>query len=205
MLIRDIARWGLALTLPTACQTGGPTPLPSSLVSAVETAELPPLWDAPDSPQWLSEFRVGIQSHDVGLTGHTHEDGENLALEVLFPEPADLLPAPFAPSPILGVSLNRVGDTSHGYAGITWQFDLFHPRVFWDLALGVAVHNGKVNRHPGHAALGSRVLFRESIAIGYRLTDTQSLALAFDHISNANLANYNDGIDTIGVRYGIRF
>jgi lipid A 3-O-deacylase len=49
------------------------------------------------------------------------------------------------------------------------------------------------------------VLFRIPIEVGYSITAHHRLMLGFDHVSNAGLASENEGLDTLGVRYGYRF
>lgn len=52
--------------------------------------------------------------------------------------------------------------------------------------------------------LGSRLLFRASIYVGYRIKNHRIIVVA-DHISNADLAERNPGLDTLGIRYGYVF
>ena len=81
-----------------------------------------------------------------------------------------------------------------------------HP--FLGLGLGVAVHNGSdesLTIEPDRKLLGRRVLFHDVIEIGYRFDQHNSLSLFFEHISNASTAHKNQGLDTLGLRYGFRF
>ena len=82
--------------------------------------------------------------------------------------------------------------------------------------------------HDGHLvgvddqskSLGCRLLFRESMNIGYRFYKRHSLMLHFDHSSNASLCKkntadgsaegrhdvvLNEGLENLGVRYGYMF
>ncbi|MBT8353708.1 MAG: acyloxyacyl hydrolase, partial [Desulfofustis sp.] len=76
-----------------------------------------------------------------------------------------------------------------------------------DLGLGLAVHNGETDE--GNVAdmnqLGSTVLFRLAFEVGFTIGDRHLISLMFDHISNAYLADPNEGLDTLGLRYGYRF
>jgi hypothetical protein len=54
-------------------------------------------------------------------------------------------------------------------------------------------------------SLGSRVLLRIPLEIGYSMTDHYEISILFDHISNAYLADPNEGLDTLGLRFGYRF
>ena len=69
-------------------------------------------------------------------------------------------------------------------------------------------------------SLGCRFLFRESVNAGYRFNKRHALMLHFDHSSNANLCEkntrdgtaegrhdvtLNEGLESVGVRYGYMF
>ena len=78
--------------------------------------------------------------------------------------------------------------------------------MFFSLDLGGAVHDGETSTsRRDRKELGTRVLFREAIEIGYRFQEHHALSLRFDHISNASLADNNEGLDTLGVVYGYSF
>jgi lipid A 3-O-deacylase len=154
----------------------------------------------------FSEVRVGYLANDVGLTGPTYETGENVNLEMLFQSPDGLLESVFAPRPYLGASINNEGATSQVYLGLNWQLDLPVPHVFGSLGLGATIHDGELAPDfEDRKALGSRLLFREAVELGARIGERHSLSLMFDHISNASMANYNEGLDSFGIRYGFRF
>ncbi|QJE73608.1 acyloxyacyl hydrolase [Aerophototrophica crusticola] len=92
------------------------------------------------------------------------------------------------------------------HAGLNWQ--LSADRAFLRLGLGVAVHNGKTNDPDSYGRrrqMGSRFLFHVPVEVGFRLDQRLSLSAYFDHVSNANLDDINPGIDTAGLRVGLRF
>jgi hypothetical protein len=71
--------------------------------------------------------------------------------------------------------------------------------------MGAAVHNGEINlTDPARKALGSPVLFHPSAEVGYRWDGVNSLSIFADHMSNGFTQRYNEGMDTVGVRYGRR-
>ena len=74
------------------------------------------------------------------------------------------------------------------------------------LPLGFAFHSGSLKRKKNSKVkgriFGSRLLFRESLAIGYLFKNNNNITLFIDHISNANLAPPNHGLTNLGVRYG---
>jgi lipid A 3-O-deacylase len=160
---------------------------------------------------FIDELKFGVLRHDAGVFGDNKEDGVDLNLEARFVSPEFLRPL-FSPRPHLGLSVNSAGDTSQLYAGLTWSFTLlrglFSTRdsLYLDASVGGAAHDGKLDGDlADRKALGSRILFRESLELGYSFTPSQSISIMLDHVSNANLANRNEGLDNLGVRYGVKF
>jgi lipid A 3-O-deacylase len=103
------------------------------------------------------------------------------------------------------------GDASRTHRlswGVSVIQNLFRPDdfIFAQGSLGGAYHDGYTGPAPrGRKDLGSPVLFRESVEIGYQVTPTLSISALLDHISNANLANHNAGITSVGGRVGFKF
>lgn len=161
--------------------------------------------DTTSASGWLYELRVGAAAHDVdGLWSGTHrENGVDWFGEVVFLRRG--LPLPLGTlRPNLGATLNDHGNTSKLYAGLLWEVDF--RGFFFATGVGAAVHDGKLDSHErDRKQLGSRVLFRIPLEVGYAFAAHHRLMFAFDHISNAYLARENQGLDTVGVRYGYRF
>lgn len=162
------------------------------------TAVTLPAWAGP------SELRLGLMGHDVGVFGVKKETGVDANIEMLFDSPA-FLEAIWSPRPHVGVTVNSGGDTSQAYAGLSWAWAPAG-RWFVEFSLGGAVHNGKLSS-PGRdrKELGSRALFRESLSLGFRIDERNSVMVTLDHVSNAKLAENNEGLDTLGLRWGYRF
>jgi len=161
--------------------------------------------------QIIDEFKIGSLGHDVGFLGDNIEHGPDINVEMLFTSP-DLLAIIGSPRPHLGADINTSGDTSDGYAGLTWGIsviqNLFRPGdyVFANGSLGAAYQDGYIDSAPpGRKRLGSPVLFRESAEIGYQVTPVISISAILDHISNANLGRHNAGITSAGGRLGFKF
>jgi lipid A 3-O-deacylase len=151
-----------------------------------------------------AEIRLGVLAHDVGVFGGEHEEGHDVMAEFLFDSP-DVLAPIWAPRPHVGVAVNTVGDTSQAYAGLTWRWDATD-WLFLDFSLGGSIHNGELETdRQDKVNLGSRVLFRESIGVGVRLNESHTVSVVLAHISNANLAEHNEGLDTFGIHWGWRF
>jgi len=159
----------------------------------------------------VDEVKVGALAHDVTLGGRHVESGVDINAELLFKSPSFLSFA-FSPRPHIGGSVNSDGNTDQVYFGLTWEATVFRgifrqsDRLFADLSLGGAYQDGYLNGAPeGRKRLGSPILFRESVELGYGLTPAVSLSAFVDHISNANLASHNAGITNVGGRIGYKF
>jgi lipid A 3-O-deacylase len=163
-------------------------------------------------PVSIDEFKVGILAHDVGFLGHHVESGADVNLEMLF-TPSEVFKVIGSPRPMIGASINTAGNTSDGYFGLTWGIKLIqslfgfgHDSVYLNGSLGGAVQDGyEDSAPPGRKRLGSPVLFRESLELGYQLTPKVSVSAFLEHMSNANLAPRNAGITSAGARLGFKF
>lgn len=154
----------------------------------------------------LTEIRIGILSHDIDnlWSGSKKEGGVDFSAEVNSKNSSISFLSGIV-YPNFGVSINNEGHTSTLYVGFLWNRDI-SSNFFFDLGVGLAIHNGQLKSTTDDAkALGSRILFRIPIEIGYRLDSRHSVYLSFAHISNAYLASPNEGLDTLGIRYGISF
>ncbi len=153
----------------------------------------------------VDEIRVGVLYHDLGLWGGSgNEGGIDFNGELIFSPSLELLRGILRPN--LGFSLNSEGDTSMIYGGALWEYR-WPQGYFFDLGFGLAVHNGETDE--GNVddlnQLGSTVLFRTAFEAGITIGDRHLISVMFDHISNAYLADPNEGLDTLGLRYGYRF
>jgi lipid A 3-O-deacylase len=150
--------------------------------------------------------RIGLQAHDVnGLwSGSRAEGGFDVNAELVFNRPGFFLwQGRILPN--LGVTVNNQGDTSTLYGGVIWEF-VSKAGFFFNTGLGLAVHNGELETDEDQKkALGSRVLFRIPVEIGATFGKRHRIAFMFAHISNAYLAEPNEGLDVAGVRYGFQF
>jgi len=156
------------------------------------------------SDSFISEMRIGALWHDQGPFSSNKEGGVDGNVELLFGSPSflDIL---WAPRPHIGLSYNSSGDTSQAYLGLTWEWDFFDD-FFAGFSLGGTVHDGfKTTSRLDRKELGCRVLFRESLTFGYRLSKHHSLMAFLDHSSNAKLCSRNEGLENVGIRYGYRF
>lgn len=152
----------------------------------------------------FSEIRGGVYAHDIDFWSFNREKGPDVNAELLFVSP-DFLEPILSPRPHVGVTVNTAGDTSHAYTGLTWEFPVFGD-FFIDGSLGLSAHNGKLDTDDkDRKSLGSPVLFRLGAAVGYNITEKVNVSIQYEHMSNAYLANENEGMDNVGLRLGYRF
>ena len=169
-----------------------------------------------DAYGFLDEARIGVFEHDASVLGHQKETGADVGLEFLFDSP-QFLTIIGSPRPIIGGLANTSGQTDQAYTGLTWTWDFIHnvlhqgDAFYVEGTLGGGWNDGKINVNGAtpegekRKSLGSNILFREDVDIGYHITSVYSVALSYNHISNADLGERNEGINDIGVRFGIKF
>jgi lipid A 3-O-deacylase len=153
---------------------------------------------------FISEVRLGVMAHDQGIFSGHKESGTDINVEILGPS-LGWLGHTIALRPHLGGTANTDGNTSFGYLGLTatlpfWQI------MFVEGSVGGAVHTGNLHDDEvGHKDLGCPALFRESLSLGAFLGEHITVAVVADHISNANICDKNEGLETVGARVGYRF
>lgn len=162
----------------------------------------------------VDELRGGLFFHSVD---HAPPDSflgfldtrrlEDANVELLF-TPLDLGPGWIGEfRPHVGATVNFGGLESQVYAGLSWTWHVFDGPVFIEGSFGGALHNGAADG-AGYPArnLGCAALFRESVSLGYDLTEQASVMATFEHSSHAGLCGaHNEGITNLGVRVGWRF
>src|SRR3954447_14037320 len=165
-------------------------------------------------------LKLGILKHDVSFLGG-REPGIDINPEVILPSPIPdswAAEAPWylrfatQPRPTLGGMINTAGATDQAYFGATWTWllasnvllpeDGFTFGVFF----GPGFNDGRIGPQTSdRKALGSHVLFRGAFELGYRITPQYEVSVYFDHVSNAGFARYNQSLNELGGRFGIRF
>ena len=161
--------------------------------------------DDTDKESIFHEISIGVLDHDTDhlWSGFSRESGIDINVEALFSPSVEVLGGAIRPA--LGASINTSSNTSKLYAGARWRYE-FEQGVFFGIGLGGAVHNGDTDFDSAdRKALGSKVLFHIPIELGYRFAKHYVASIYFDHVSNANLADANEGMDTLGLRMGYRF
>jgi len=156
------------------------------------------------SPGPIEEIKAGALAHDVpgGISGHQREHGVDLNLELVFSPSVNLLSGTLRPA--LGGTANFEGYTSQVYAYGRWERD-FASGFFTATGVGGSWNNGELRLVSySRKALGSHLLFHLPFEFGWWLSPRTSLSLYYDHMSNAYLARDNEGLDTLGLRCGLR-
>jgi lipid A 3-O-deacylase len=168
----------------------------------------------------IEETQFGVTRHNICVDDCDNagkEDGPNVHAQVTFKSP-EFLAAVFKPRPYVAVSANTAGKTSAVSAGLEWNLKVTD---HWSIrpGFGYAVHDGEVDSpfpigDPRGAKLGrenvllgSRDLFRSSLAIGRNLGDQWGAEVIYEHYSTGEILGEerNQGLDNFGVRLRYRF
>ena len=156
------------------------------------------------------ELRGGVLAHNRGPVASHTESGPDLnaALHVLLFD-TDALGFPIGFYGHVGGVLNLGHGTSYAYSGLNAQVPFGSSGFYAEFGGGFAVHDGNLKRTTAHRrAMGSRVLFRGMLGLGYRINERWSLTATVDHISNGGIlgsSRHNKGLDTFGLRIGYSF
>ena len=167
-----------------------------------------------------NEFKFGVLAHDAHFLGGK-EKGVDLNPEIIFASPvpdawAGTVPAYLRwmvqPRPTIGGEINTDGFTNQAYVGATWSWllasNLVQPSdgIVLSYFFGPGFNDGDiVATAPDRKSLGSHILFREALELGYLITPVYQVSAFIDHVSNGGLAKQNQSINDVGVRLGVRF
>lgn len=161
------------------------------------------------SVPFVREVKVGLVVQDMpGLwSGFQLERGVGVNGEVILAPVLPLFGGHIRPA--LGgtyaIAASGHRATSKAYADARWMFEA-QSGLFLSLGIGAAIHDGVLGpTEIDRKALGRRILFHFPLEVGYRFDAHNSLSLYFDHISNGYTTSSNEGLDTLGVRYGYKF
>jgi hypothetical protein len=165
-------------------------------------------------------LKLGILKHDPGFLGGV-EPGVDINPEIIFHSP---IPDSWAaevpwylrfavqPRPTLGALVNTAGATNQVYFGATWSWllasNVLNPGdgFTFGIFFGPGFNDGNIGPpRPDRKALGSHVLFREALELGYRITPRYEVSVYVDHVSNAGFARFNQSLNELGGRFGVRF
>jgi lipid A 3-O-deacylase len=155
----------------------------------------------------VDEIRLGALAPN--LEGGGSEEGDVLLSgELLFGRPARTYGDPLRdfilrPRPHIGFAIAPDEGTNQLYAGVTWDFRL-GDRLYLEASFGGTLHDGPTDSGDPDS-YGCALLFRESVALGYAISEHWRVLLTVDHMSNASLCDQNQGLTNAGVRLGYRW
>src|SRR5215469_3006871 len=167
-----------------------------------------------------NEFRFGVLDHDAHfLVGE--EEGVDINPEVNWQSPVsdawastvpDWIRWAVQPRPTIGGAINTDGYTNQAYIGANWAWrltnDVFQPGdgLILGYFFGPGFNDGEISSsRPDRKSLGSHVLFREALDLGYEFVPGWQISAFIDHVSNGGLAKQNQSINDVGARLGVRF
>jgi lipid A 3-O-deacylase len=162
----------------------------------------------------IDEVRVGIHAHEVHWSlwpVHVRDwdlsQISDVSFDVLFTSPDhDIFRWIGSPRPEIGTTLTFTGEESLLHAGLTWQLPVFDTPIFLEGTFGAALHNGYLTNAPaGRRNMGCRINFYERFGIGVNISENATALLTYEHTSNAELCDANDGLSNFGVRVGFKF
>ena len=166
------------------------------------------------------EVKLGVLAHDVHFLGGK-EHGVDVNPELLLQSPIEdswLANVPgylrwaLQPRPMIGLEINTAGYTDQLYLGATWTWQVASgvltpdDGLVFSYGFGPGFNDGEIqSNRSDRKSLGGHVLFRESFEFGYRFTPVYQVSAYLDHISNGGLDRYNQSINDVGIRLGVRF
>lgn len=108
------------------------------------------------------------------------------------------------PRPHIGCMLSVNGGTNQLYGGVTWHVPI--RKFFLELSFGGEIHDSPLKSNPKNKkrALGTRLLFREGVAIGANVKEQLTISMLLDHASNASIVKQNSGLTGIGLQIGFK-
>lgn len=178
----------------------------------------------------IPEVKVGFLLHDFI---RDNEDSQTLSLnlELLWSDleywafDSEFVEVLLNPVPMIGGTVNTAGGVNTLYAGVAWPW-AFDFGLTVTNSFAASLNDGRTERDtvacpaglnppcelPGNRAfvltdepiLGSNILFRYGLDVAWQVDEVHSLSVYYSHASNAGLADDNDGLDFIGLRYGVR-
>lgn len=161
----------------------------------------------------LDELRLGVFYHSAYsgfLPTGPHWDLsrlEDVKFAALFALP-DFEALRWIGSPRLetGATLNFNGRENLIHANLNWQIPLFETPLYLELGFGAALTDGALQGAVAPArSFGCSLNFYDAAGIGANLSETMTLTVRYEHISNLDLCPPNAGLSNLGVMLGVKF
>ncbi|RYY94998.1 MAG: hypothetical protein EON61_23075 [Alphaproteobacteria bacterium] len=175
---------------------------------------------APAAHAQIDSVRLGVMKHNICVSDCKNADkesGVNINGELRFASP-DWLGWAGSPHPYVMASVNTDGNTSYGGFGLEWDWQFAQG---WRLepGFGYVMHDGTSNNPYANGTpeaadfaednvlLGSKDLFRSSLALTWDIAPTWAVQGIYEHLSHGQIlgTGRNQGLDEIGVRVVWRF
>ena len=170
---------------------------------------------APAAVAQVDSLRLGVMEHNICVIDCKNADkesGVNIVGELRFAPPGFLAWAG-SPHPYVMASANTEGNTSYAGGGLLWDFE-FAPGWRLEPGFGYVLHDGDINNpfasgtqeavdySASHVLLGSRDLFRTSLAVTWEFAPGFAVQGVYEHLSHGQILGEgrNQGLDEIGVR-----
>ncbi|QJU57939.1 acyloxyacyl hydrolase [Sphingomonas sp. AP4-R1] len=151
-------------------------------------------------PAQATDLFGGLYKHDVNIFAKKlHEGGADIEAGIRG-DAISALGFVGGPAPYAFVSVNTDGGTNFAAAGLSWTFG---GPIYVRPGIGIAVHDGPLRRYRGtdRIDLGSRVLFKPELAIGWQVAPRWSVEASLTHLSHAQIFSHqNPGVDMAGIR-----
>jgi len=171
---------------------------------------------APASAQGLvlDELRFGGFFHNAyqgflpTSPNWTLDDLQDVKFAALFASPdIDAFAWIGSPRPEIGTTLNLDGlSESFVHANLNWQLPVFDTPFYLEAGFGAALTNAALEGAARPARnLGCALAFYDAFGVGAHLSEEVSLTLRYEHISNLELCEPNDGLSNLGLMLGVRF
>lgn len=214
---RGAARWarrGFVVSLVSGLAS-------TALAETVSAGTTPRAHDDPAGlARWLSGARLGVTAHDLdffGRSGGGSEEGVNLEIELVArPTLARVWGGDIRPYGHF--SANSAGGTNLAGVGLVWTRPVSE-RGFVEAFAGPTLHDGVGDLDAGpktetfqrvdreHIVFGSNLVARMGLAAGWRVRERWETGVYYAHYSHGYVLSpdFNEGLDTLGVRAGYRF
>ncbi len=162
----------------------------------------------------VDELRFGIHAHDVDYAALPFRVSEwdlsqieDVSFDVLFVSPdLDAFRWIGSPRPEVGFTVNLDGQESMGHLALTWQLPVFDTPIYLEGSLGAAATTGYRTGAPeGFKNMGCPINFYERFGIGTHIGENATATLTYEHTSNNDWCDANDGLSNFGLRVGWKF
>lgn len=163
----------------------------------------------------LSEIRLGLSAHKAWHTflpltlptKYNYSEIDDLSVDFLLTQPDwSWWGWIGSPRPNIGATFNLGGKESTAHVALTWHAPIFDTPLYAEGTFGIAANTGYLHdAPPGYQNMGCNVQFYEVFGLGTNIGEHATATVTYEHTSNAELCDYNDGLSNFGIRIGYKF